>query len=592
MPASAHGAVQTDAHDGRKFITIKVGSNGKVRYRKVYLRTRNGLVARRRARVIEELSDVEEARAIIKYLAESPSPEVEKRRLGEVAGNLPLIPALTHDEARAELEAIVCDFGEYAKGDIPDEVVDDWRLAHAAEDQKKILVSFGVPQDHVNDNPSILADLKTRALKINPDFSPKRKAWDAFFRQPVDSLPEDRPARGPRVSECIREYETEQAQRGNIPRHSKTYVKRFRQFVEFTKDKHISALNKQDFVGFVDHVLAEKGKLSNKTIKDHLSPIKSVFECARTRMDDDVFPEAIDNWLRVIDREKRRRPYKPPKKNREPMPPNMFKQLLAKADEWARLDWESYAASLPLPDGTDRRRRALAVNRNKKHALYLKRVGLATHAMLCLAANVGAQAVDFSRLLWSELVLGGELPLYKESRSKPTHLLGSEVPRCCPLLSQTVQSLLRWREWQQAELIQAAKRKASKRAASGKNDTGTPDNDAKSPQAETCDISSTPCMTTEFVFTYADGRAMDQEKSFQVSTYFLKLRTEAKCTDWEVRHCRNIGSTVRRNARLPSDMANAWLGHSARETNRFYTGDAEDDYLLPLVQEIERRYFM
>jgi len=60
-------------------------------------------------------------------------------------------------------------------------------------------------------------------------------------------------------------------------------VKRFKQFLDFTNDKHISALNKQDFVGFVDHVLAEKGKLSNKTIKDHLSPIKSVFECARTR---------------------------------------------------------------------------------------------------------------------------------------------------------------------------------------------------------------------------------------------------------------------------------------------------------------------
>lgn len=93
------------------------------------------------------------------------------------------------------------------------------------------------------------------------------------------------------------------------------------------------------------------------------------------------------------------------------------------------------------------------------------------------------------------------------------------------------------------------------------------------------------------VFTYADSRPMDQEKSFQVSTYLLRLRKAAGCTEWEVRHCRNIGSTVRRNAGLPSGMSDTWLGHSARGTNRFYTGEADVDYLLPLVKEIGRRYF-
>ncbi|MCB9849577.1 MAG: hypothetical protein H6817_02610 [Phycisphaerales bacterium] len=65
------------------------------------------MVARRRARATEELCGVDGTRAIIKYLAESPRPEAEKRRIGEVAGNLLLIAAQTHDEARAELEAIV-----------------------------------------------------------------------------------------------------------------------------------------------------------------------------------------------------------------------------------------------------------------------------------------------------------------------------------------------------------------------------------------------------------------------------------------------------------------------------------------------------
>jgi len=37
MPAPKDGRVQTDKNDPRKFITIKVGSNGRILYRKVYL---------------------------------------------------------------------------------------------------------------------------------------------------------------------------------------------------------------------------------------------------------------------------------------------------------------------------------------------------------------------------------------------------------------------------------------------------------------------------------------------------------------------------------------------------------------------------
>ena len=41
MPASKHGEVQTDKHDGRKFITMKVASNGETACRKVYLCTKD-----------------------------------------------------------------------------------------------------------------------------------------------------------------------------------------------------------------------------------------------------------------------------------------------------------------------------------------------------------------------------------------------------------------------------------------------------------------------------------------------------------------------------------------------------------------------
>ncbi len=575
MPAPVHGEVQTNKTDGRKFITIKVGSNGDTAYRRVYLRTKDAVVARRRARALGEPDNPELARRLIDYFASSGSPEEERRRIADVAKLGPLIPSLDHDAAREELEKFVCDFGEWAPGEISDSVVDAWKHAATAESQRDILIELGAPEDYLAKYPSIFTEFATRGWKANPNHRPQREALEAVFGRRRGSLKRARPAPGPRLSACIAEFETEQEQRGTKPRHRRAYVKHFRAFISLVGDKQISELTKKDFVGFVDHVLAATKGRTNKTIQDRLSPIKAVLESARARMDDDAFPEALDNWLRVIAREKRRRPYKSPRKNREPMPPAVFKQLLRKADEWAELDWEAYAAELAVPKENDRRKRALAINRNMWKARHMKRTGLVTHSMLCLAANTGAQSIDFARLLWSELTLEGKLPLYRESREKPSHLLGSEIPRCCPLLPEAVKSLKRWREWQRGELA-----KVEERAAARRSNAGNQAPSSRPPEAE-------------YVFTYDDGRPFDQEKSFQVSTYFKILRKAvgAGAMAWPVRSCRNIGATVRRNAHLPSDMSNAWLGHSARETNMFYTGEAPDDYLLPLVRKIREVFF-
>ena len=85
MPASKHGEFQTDKYDGRKSITLRVSSNGEAAYRKLCLRTKDRPTARRRARAIEHLDDVEEARKVIRYLAGSRTPELERRRIAEVA---------------------------------------------------------------------------------------------------------------------------------------------------------------------------------------------------------------------------------------------------------------------------------------------------------------------------------------------------------------------------------------------------------------------------------------------------------------------------------------------------------------------------
>lgn len=554
MPASKDGDVQTDKTDGRKFITIKVASNGRAAYRRIHLRTTNHRVARRRARALESIDDPDKARQIVAYLASAKTPGQEADRLAELTDTMPTIPALSHEGARKELEDLVCPGGDYEPDELDDEVVDRWRAAYSANDQRDILIELGVPSDYLAENPDLFTQLKSRGRKINPRFKNRHEAMAALFGLRPDALQPDKPARGPRLSKCIDEFRVEQEQRGNKQRHTNAYVNRFQVFVDLTNDKVVSRLTKSDFVKYVDKVLADNKEASNKTIHDHLRPIGAVLRSAKSRMDDGIFPEGLENWLTVLDRARLAKPYKPPRSNRQPMPPDVFRNLLAQADQWAKVPWEDHAESLPVPTRRGKQTAAMARASNRENAWMRQRIGVMTHSMLCLAANVGALPSDFARLQWDELELDGDLPLYREDRTKPAHLLGSDVPRCCPLLPVTVKSLQRWCEWCEGEL---------------------PEGESLSPN----------------VFTHIYGGPIDQERSFTATRYLRRLRKAAGCKKWEVRHCRNIGATVVRDAHLPKAMADAWLGHSAGGTNVFYTGEAADDYLSPLVEAIGKRYF-
>ncbi len=238
MPASKHGDVQTDKYDGRKFITMRVSSNGEAAYRKLYLRTKDHPIARRRARAIEHLDDAEEARKVIRYFASSRTPEMERRRIAEVARLGPLVPTLDHETARKELESIVCEFPEFDPGEITDEVVDDWMRSTSAEAQRQILLDLDVPAEYLAENPSTFTDLKLRGWKVNSDHRPRRQALEALLSVPDGTLKEDRAAFGPRLSACIDEFRVEQKQRNNQPRHTNAYIRRFKAFADFLKDTH------------------------------------------------------------------------------------------------------------------------------------------------------------------------------------------------------------------------------------------------------------------------------------------------------------------------------------------------------------------
>lgn len=146
-----------------------------------------------------------------------------------------------------------------------------------------------------------------------------------------------------------------------------------------------------------------------------------------------------------------------------------------------------------------------------------------------------------------------------------------------------MRSLKRWRAWQRAEL-----------KAAGQARRGAPQN-GENPKANTRRAGRREkCAPAagEFVFTYEDGRLLNQSTTFGATKYVRLLREAAKCPRrWQLRHCRKIGATLCRDIHLPTDMAIARLGQSARGTNKPYTGEAKGDYLRPLVLAIRKTYF-
>lgn len=555
MPVSLDGNVQTDSYDGRKFITLKVaGTDGKPVYRKVQLQTRDRRVAKRRASALEGVRDPEVARRIVHYLADSPDEQTEAHRLAEFrerSATLPLVSSVTFDDARNELGTLLADFGE-PEPDV--DAVKRWQRASSPNEQRAELLRLRIPDRFLSENPDVYESFKRRATVVNPNFDgPPEDAISALFRgrlspeRIADTLAPDRPARGPKLSKCIEEFRTDQAKRDLTAKHTKSYVNKFQAFVDFVGDKPIRSLTKGDFVRFGDHVEAvNKGK-TNKTIIDNLRPVGAVLIAARTRMDDGVFPDGLDNWLQVFSLDKR--PYKPARSNKEPIPVDVFQSLLAKADEWANLDWRAYADSLPVSDG-----KSSGINRsvNERKAKASKRHGLLCHVGLCLSANVGATAIDFARLKWSELTLTGKLPLFTQPRTKTETNEDMIIPVKTPLLPETVRSLQRWKAWQDSE---------------GGSD---------------------------FVFTNEDVKPFDgddAEDGSGVTKIFKRVRDAVNCNGWEARHCRNIGATLQRDHGLPEAMATAWLRHAEGGTNVFYRGVAKDHYLAPLVRIIDETYF-
>lgn len=90
---------------------------------------------------------------------------------------MPTIPSLSHDDARKELEEIVCPYGDYEPGEINDEVVDQWRAAYSANDQRYLLIDLACPTTGWLKTPISSRSSRVVAERSTRDTSRGMKRW-------------------------------------------------------------------------------------------------------------------------------------------------------------------------------------------------------------------------------------------------------------------------------------------------------------------------------------------------------------------------------------------------------------------------------
>ena len=185
----------------------------------------------------------------------------------------------------------------------------------------------------------------------------------------------------------------------------------FRRFINAVGNLPISRLSQEDFVIWQKWVKKKCKNLSIKTADDHHAAISKVLRLAKRKNQAWAFPDGMLEW--ADDWKLDHRPkYVPKKSNSQPMPVDVFRKLLAVADQWAATDPSEIDATTQQGRG------------KKRQALLKQRQGVQFAAVLRLAIH-GLANIDCARIEWTDLQdLDGDLPHLDFPRTKCEHKIG------------------------------------------------------------------------------------------------------------------------------------------------------------------------
>ncbi len=336
---------------------------------------------------------------------------------------------------------------------------------------------------------------------------------------------------GPRLADVIKKWEQHKVEDagGHVTSYILDVKRHWKQFVAQAKDTRVAELDSAHFRGFHSWLALEGAKYSSAQWRlDRAKHVKSVIKYVRKKYPEWPWPAGVVDWADSFES----RAVRPKARNRAPMPANVVDALIGRCRAWAGTDPEAV-------DATTQSGRGKRVQARRK-----RRNGVQFEAILRLALNCALDPIDVERITWEDLKLDAATPYISFARRKVESKIGAAVERITPLLPSTLEALRRWQAYEGGR--------------------------------------GGPVFRTASKAKY--GRNI-------VSGTINRLREEAGVgNDWSFKHLRNVGPTLARRARLSRDEREAFLGHVVDGTSRFYEGDVNQTYLIPLVNLIGMQY--
>ncbi len=539
--------------DGDRFYT-RVDYSAKNKRCKVYL-TKDKKSSQMMLQGLKGVTDHTEAMRrvrILRAVAET-SPEELNRKIAELT-HVPMlieVDAMSFDQAREDLASkIDCD------QELTDVIIEAWRHARTWSQQIEVLKMLDYPMQMINDcmEPFYSQRMRGETTIVNPEWLRQNPGKEEEAEVALDKAMwgsswspnwypkkmSDAPTCQITLVNCLRQWGILKNE-GMRPLKDETILEVtsiFSKFIKVVGNKTIDKLQRSDFLNYGQHVNAEYKKASGMWHNRQFSCVQRVFRLL-IRKTEWPFPEGMYKWMSQWDKV----PEASDRKNRQPMPIEMFHQLVERAEFLALINPEEYAETLPVTgDATIKLQRM----NNIKQAKRLQRTGMMWAAIFRLAANCGLDDVDVARISWKNLRnLESEFPYMDFPRRKTAHLKGQPIPRLTPLLPSTVKALMQFREYE-------------------RNDTG--------------------------VIFLNDAR-----KQFTTPVLckgYNRIRKGIKdAENWSLKHLRNIGPTLNKRSNTMKELRSEFLGHDENNTNKFYTGEQDEYFLADLVNLIGHHYF-
>jgi len=361
-----------------------------------------------------------------------------------------------------------------------------------------------------------------------------------------------------RLSHCLVEWWSIKLEGHTQP---STYMKDVRRswdrFSQAIGNKSISLLTADDFATWRQWVTKEKDRrnVTAKWHNDQHKYVTTVFNTVKSERPSLPFPDGLLEWQVLPRRIKSRTKYVPNQHNKQPIPVDVFHAALNIAAQWAD-------ASVTQDSSTQ-------YGRGKKRAALARRHrGLTAYAMFKIAANCGLDNADTAAVTWGHVKnFDGELPYLDMPRTKIKNRFLVETDRKIPLLPSTVAALRLLRdECQVADTIS--------RTAHG------------SPHSRNSiyDQLEDALIEARLDSRFPDGIKQNRTAGKRSGTYRQK-----RANGWTFKHLRNVGGKKR--LEISKEERDHFLGHVEAGETKWYTGEAREDYLVPLVNAIGAEYF-